>query len=145
MIFEHFIDFLSNFEMAITIDGDVLRRRFFNRWKAETLSFSICSFLLNLDLKRGTKSRFRIGICDFGNFAKLIKMQFSQIKFIKFYQFVIFTEFPKSKIPKFRTYQVFTLWRLKKRFFNLFDVHELPKNATLAITFDGDLLRRHHF
>ena len=35
------IDFLSNFEMAITFDGDVVRRWFFNRWKAEIPSFPI--------------------------------------------------------------------------------------------------------
>ena len=35
----NFIDFLSNFEIAITFDGDVLRRWFFNRWKAESQGF----------------------------------------------------------------------------------------------------------
>ena len=38
-----FIYFIYNFERIITFDCDVLRRWFFNRWKADTLSFSICN------------------------------------------------------------------------------------------------------
>ena len=58
-----------NFEIAITVDGDVLRRRFFNRLKALNLSFPICYFSLNFDLRNASKSRvrsdssyFRIGL-----------------------------------------------------------------------------------
>ena len=64
---------LYNFEIAITFDGDVLRRRFFNRWKALNLSFLIWYFTLNFDLRNVPKFRFRIETPDFQNFMKIAK------------------------------------------------------------------------
>ena len=38
------------FDRSLTFDSDVLRRRFFHRWKARTLSFPSVPISLNLDI-----------------------------------------------------------------------------------------------
>ena len=48
------------FEIAVSRDRRILRRWFLQNWKAETLSFSECYFLLNFDLRKASKQRFRI-------------------------------------------------------------------------------------
>ena len=62
-----------NFEIAITFDGDVLWRWFFNRWKALNLSFLICYFSMNFDLRKVPKHRFWIETIDFQNSMKISK------------------------------------------------------------------------
>ena len=51
---------IIRFEIAISRDRRILRRWFLRNWKAETLSFPICYFLLNFDLRKASKQRFRI-------------------------------------------------------------------------------------
>ena len=73
MNFQSIFGILWNFEVAITFDGDVLWRWFFNRWKALNLSFLICYFSLNSDLRKVPKHRFRIETVDFQNSMKIAK------------------------------------------------------------------------
>ena len=60
-------------DSSITFDGDVLRRWFFNRWKALNLSFPICYFLLHFDLRKVPKHWFWIDAIDFQNSMKIAK------------------------------------------------------------------------
>ena len=98
----NFNEFCPNFERVITFDGDVLRRWFFNRWKALNLSFPIWYFLLKFDLRTVPKRRFRIGTSDFGNSVKITKMQISPCKnaYRTHYEFWWFSQnFRKSEVP----------------------------------------------
>ena len=66
--------------------------------KLRVSAFQFGAFLLNLDLRRPLKRRFRIGICDFGNSQKIPKICVFTQKSCKIHQFEIFTQFPKSRI-----------------------------------------------
>ena len=52
--------FAVRFEIAIARDRHILRRQFLRNGIPEALSFPICYFLLNFDLRKASKQRFRI-------------------------------------------------------------------------------------
>ena len=87
----------SNLKIAIPFDGDVLRRRFFNRWKALTLSFPSVQKSASEDISIESYGHFKSESPISEIPWKSQKLWSSSKTRVKIIIFMIFNEFPKSE------------------------------------------------